>query len=170
LPLKFTGFIVRINKKYMFATGVLLAATIALHNLLDPPDWVELHLTNVPLGLIDVYVIAASREGDVPLKWYFAKVIPFVGDARRLGQEWSRPVSGDQRKGDVQWITADHYGILGRRKSGEWIVWWLKPEDVEKPTPLRYLIGGGVRVTIRASGIEEATLAPKSLTAQVKND
>jgi hypothetical protein len=48
-------------------------------------------------------------------------------------------------------------------------VWWLNPEDVETPTPLRYLIGGGVTATIRAFGIERAAPAPKSLTAQIKD-
>ena len=160
----------RINKRYLFITGVLLAAIIAFHNLLDPPDWVKLSLTDVPLELTNIYVIASIREGDVPLKWYFAKVIPTVIDSRRIGDGWHSPANGDQRTGDVQWITADRYGILGRRKSGEWIMWWLNPEDVEKPTGLRYLIGGGTRVTIRASGIERATPAPKSLTVQVKSD
>jgi hypothetical protein len=69
---------------------------------------------------------------------------------------------------NVQWVTADRYGILGRRNSGEWVVWWLKPEDVEKPTAFRYLFGGGVTATIRASGIERATPVPNALKAQVK--
>jgi hypothetical protein len=151
-----------------FAVGIVLAAIIALNNFLHPPDWVKLHLTNVPLELADVYVVSSRREVHAPLKWYLIKVVAGVEDAR-LGEMWDSSVNPDQRVGDVQWVTADRYGILGRRRSGEWVVWWLKPEDVEKPTPLRYLIGGGGTATIRASGIERAAPAPKSLTAQIKD-
>jgi hypothetical protein len=154
--------------KYAIVFVVILAAIIFLHNLFDPPDWVELHLVEVPLDVKEIYVIARGREGDTPLKWYHAKLIPFVSDAREAGQQWYWTVTGDRRKGDVQWISADSYGVLARRNSGEWVVWWLKPEDVRKPSSLRYLIGGRVRATIRTSGIETARLAPKSLTDKVK--
>jgi hypothetical protein len=161
------GFIVK--RKYLLTIGVVLAAIIVLNNFLHPPDWVELQLTNVPLELTNIYVVSSRHEVQAPIKWYLIKVVAGVEDAR-FGEMWRSSVNRDQRVGDVQWPMADRYGILGRRKSGQWVLWWLKPEDVEKPTPLRYLIGGGGTATIRASGIERAMPAPKSLTAQVKDE
>lgn len=154
--------------KYAIAFATVLATVIVIHNTFSPPDWVVLHLVQVPPDVQAVYVIARDRQGAAPLKWYFSKFYPFLGSAKEVGEVWYLAPWGDQRKGDVQWRSVDSYGILARRESGEWVVWWLRPGDVKKPTPLRYLTGGGAEATIRATGIETATPAPRSLTNQIK--
>ncbi len=165
--LKINGLIRKYDVKIAWIS-IIVVVGIVVHNFFDPPDWVELHLTQIPPEVDEVYVVGRSRGEVSPLMWYHSKVYPFLVDPEMAGEQWNRTVSGDRRKGNVQWMSADAYGILAQRKSGDWVLWWLDPRDVHGPSPLRYVLGGGEKVTIRASGIESAEQAPKSLTDQVK--
>ena len=141
---------------------------VIIRNSISPPNWIDLRLVHVPTDVDTIYVVAHDRQGNSPLNWYVAKVFASVVSPRQVGESWYLWPRGDQRRGDVQWRAADSYGILAHRKSGEWVVWWLAPDNVERPPLLRYLTGGGTRVLISASGIETAAPAPPSLTERVK--
>jgi hypothetical protein len=146
---------------------IIAVVLILIHNFFDPPDWVELHLVRVPPEVDAIYVVAREQGEVSPLKWYLSMVFPFLADPKMAGEQWYWTVSGDRRKGDVQWRSADAYGVLAHRESGDWVLWWLDARNNDGPSPLRYVLGGGEKITIRASGIESAEKAPKSLTDQV---
>ena len=152
--------------KYPILLAVLLVMGIVIHHIFDPPDWVELHLEQVPPEVDAVYVVVRDRGEISPLNWYLAKIFPFLGEAK-FGTMWNLNVPSDRREGSVQWRSADSYGILARRKSGEWVLWWIDPRNIDGPSSLRYILGGGEKATMRITGIESASRAPKSLTDQV---
>jgi hypothetical protein len=148
----------------------MLAAIIAVHNYIYPPDWVFLRVTDIPRDVKSLYVIVQGSDGVRPLRWYVSKFFPWVEDARhgQFGQFYPpHPPYEGEKFGDVEWKVVDRYGILAKQASGRWVVWWLNPHDVVQPTRLRYLIGGKVEATIHVLGIERATPAPESLIAQV---
>lgn len=163
-----------LEKCFIAAVAIFIASVLAvaafIHHLLYPPNMVELHLERVPPDVEAIYVVARNGQEVAPLQWYFGGVFPDYAPAKEVGEAWFWTVTGDRRRGDVQWRSADSYGILAKRKSGEWALWWLDPRDVEGPSLSRYLHGGGEKVTIRANGIAAATEAPKSLMDQIKQD
>jgi len=156
--------------KYAIAAVVVLALAVLIHNFFNPPDCIELHLKQIPPDVEAVYVVARNGQEVTPLQWYFSKVFPSLGSAKEVGERWYWTHTGDQRRGDVQWRSADSYGILAKRGSGEWALWWLSPRDIDGPSPARYLLGGGAEVTIRANGIDTAKGAPKSLMDQIRRE
>jgi len=155
------------HARYATAAAVVLSLAVVVHNFFDPPDWVELHLEQIPPDVEAIYMVARDGQEVAPLQWYFSKVFPSLGTAKEVGEVWYWTVTGDRRRGDVQWRSADSYGILAKRGAGEWVLWWIDPRNIDGPSPMRYLLGGGGKVTIRATGIETATAAPKSLMDQV---
>lgn len=156
--------------KYAIAAVVVLSLAVVVHNFFDPPDWVELHLEQIPPDVEAIYVVARDGQEVAPLQWYFSKVFPSLGSAKEVGEVWYWTFTGDRRMGDVQWRSADSYGILAKRGAGEWALWWLDSRDIDGPSPARYLLGGGAEVTIRANGIDTAKEAPKSLMDQIRRD
>jgi hypothetical protein len=127
--------------KKIAACVVILALLLGMRSCVSPSDWVEVRLTHVPDHVAFIYVIAEDHGRVQALHWYHSKVFPFTFDPRQGGQDWYWTVGGSERKGDIQWANASRHGILARKKDGRWLLWWLAPEDLDGPSPLRYLFG-----------------------------
>ena len=161
------------NKKKItwFALFLFVLAAVAMsRRLIAPADWVEVHLEQVPSDVSAIYLVAKKNGQIRPLKWYRFKVYSSLDDPKRVGQQWYWTVRGTQRMGDLQWVTAESMGVLAKLKSKEWTLWWLNPEDINGPSSMRYLLGGGEKVTIQTLGRESSGVAPQALIDQVTND
>lgn len=141
---------------------------IFLHHIFAPADWVEVNLEQVPTDVSALYIVAKKQGVVFPLNWYQSMSYRFLANPKTAGQQWYGLVKDTERKGDLQWVTADSFGILARLQSGKWVLWWLKSESISGPSPLRYIFGGGEKVMIQALGIESSETASKQLVDQVK--
>ena len=150
--------------------SLLLLGFYFVFTFFNPPDWVDLDLEQVPPDVSAIYVIAKKQQDIFPLKWYSFMAYPSLHDPKVFGEQWDYTVRGKERSGHVQWESADSYGILARLKSGDWVVWWLKPQYINGPSSMRYLFGGGENVTIQVLGIETSEKAPRSLLDQISID
>ncbi len=137
-------FTVRRLMAVVAVVGVALALASAARQPFSPSDWVDVTVRNVPPELRQIYLIADGPDGPRALDWYHAKVIAFTEPAR-MGQlwyrNWNRPA--DQRFAPLQWPVAKRYGALAQRSDGAWELWWFGPDDLEGPSVLRYIVGGG---------------------------
>jgi hypothetical protein len=144
--------------------AVAIAVLIPIRECVSPHDWVKLRMMEVPDDLDRIVVLRGEGVEPYPLNVYRAKL--FADTEVPMGGEWSWNSPPGERRGDVQWVSGDWYGILARRETGEWVTWRLAPEHVQGPSSLRYLLGGGT-ATIRASGSEAAAPAPASLLKRI---
>ena len=137
-------FTVRRLMAVVAVVGVAFALAYAARQLFAPSDWVDVTVRNVPPALRQIYLIADGPDGPRALNWYHAKVVAFTEPAR-MGQlwyrNWNRPA--DQRFAPLQWPVAKRYGALAQRSDGAWKLWWFGPDDLEGPSVLRYILGGG---------------------------
>ena len=69
-------------------------------------------------------------------------VFPFTSEPDSTSDEWYWGVPPDRRRAAVQWPQAARYGALAQRADGSWMLWWLRPADLDGPSLLRYLFGG----------------------------
>lgn len=159
-------------KRAKLTLSILLMLLIArlLCSYLAPSDLVEIRLRRVPADVSTIYLVAKKQGQVFPLNWYQSMVYYFPAEPKYAGEQWYWTVRGNERKGKMQWVSADSYGILARLKSGRWVLWWLRPEHIDRPSIRRYIWGGGEEVTIQAFGIETCQKAPNALVQQVKGD
>jgi len=61
----------------------------------------------------------------------------------------------DQRFAPVQWPDAERYGAQAQRRDGTWVLWWFGPDDLVRPSPARYITGGG-RAEVRLPDASQA--------------
>jgi hypothetical protein len=146
---------------------ICVVALLLFRELLVPTDWVRVHLEQVPPDASHLYLVAKTRGEIRPLRWYLFKGLAFADDPKVGGEHWNETLTNGEGKGDIQWVRADSLGVLARLKSGQWVLWWLKPENVRGPTFMRYILGGGEEVTIQALGFESSEIAPKTLLDQI---
>jgi hypothetical protein len=127
-----------------FAFLFVVIAVILISRVLSPSDWVEVTVGPLPESSQNWCVIAEDSDGVRPLSWYHSKVFPFTdnpfhgGDL--MGPSWL------YRSGfvtaSVQWREAKRYGILIQLTDDEWRLYWLEPQEVFRPSIMRYIIGG----------------------------
>jgi hypothetical protein len=164
---------VRIYNKKTIILSILLAVlaiALALREKLAPSDLVEVKLEKIPSNVVNIYLVAKRGKDVFPMQWYQSMVYYFLADPKDAGEQWYWTVRGSDRLGRIKWAQADSYGVLARLKSGDWVIWWLRPEDIHGPTPWRYILGGGERVTIQVLGAESAKEAPAAIKDKVKHD
>lgn len=147
----------------------LLASALAVWNFFSPPDWVKVELVQVPSGIRVIYIVARDGEKIYPINIYSDMFGAEVLDSR-INLMWAKSSNGKRRSCDLQWKSADSYGILARRETGEWLLWWIAPHDMDGPPPARSFRRGVRHVTIRAAGVQSAITPALSLSSQFKGD
>ena len=118
--------------------GIVLVVYLVFRTL-SPSDWVDVAVRPMPEGIEQIILIAEDSEGVEPLDWYESKLIPFTIPAHDGG--WHD--MGSEFNYSVQWKRARRYGVLTKHRDDRWLLWWLEPEEVTRPSLMRYVIGGG---------------------------
>lgn len=116
-----------------------LAFICLVFRTLSPSDWVDVTVSPIPEGVEQIVLLAENSEGVEALDWYVSKLIPFTLPAHDDGYA----IFGDEFNCSVQWKRARRYGVLAKSHDDRWLLWFLEPEDVKRPSLMRHVIGGG---------------------------
>jgi hypothetical protein len=142
------GDVTRPGRPWGCVLGVmlLLIVVLAIARFFSPADWVDVTVGPLPADYQGFCVLAEDSEGIGALPWYRAMVTTWTDDPFLSGtldpgfwdvdNDGFIPVS-------VQWRDARRYGVLLQKKDGRWRHWWLEPGEVSRPSPLRWVFGGG---------------------------
>jgi hypothetical protein len=136
-------FTVRRMLAIVAVVGVAFALADVARQPFAPSDWVNVTVRNVPPRLRQLYLIADGPDGARALNWYFDKLFAWTEPPRIAGQQWYSNRPADERFAPVQWPLANRYGAVAQRADGTWKLWWFGPDDLEGPSVLRYIVGGG---------------------------
>ena len=123
----------------------------------------------LPDGYENFCLIAQDSGGFTALPWYHAKVFtftedPFMGGSLGLGF-WD-PDNDGFIVASVQWKEAKRYGVLSHRRDDQWRIWWLAPADLQRPSLLRFVFGGG-RAVMHLPAEDSAEVPSKELLRQL---
>jgi hypothetical protein len=135
-------WVARGSLKVRLSAVLAVVLLVWLRNQFSPPDWVEVTVRRVPVGIRRLHLIADGPAGARTLLWYYSKVFPFTSDPGSREDEWNWNTPPDVRQGSIQWPLASRYGVLAQRRDGSWMLWWLGAGDRKGPSLLRYVFGG----------------------------
>jgi hypothetical protein len=153
---------VRTKKRWLLLIVGVIVVGLWLRSLGCPPDWVEVHLSDVPAGMKPLYLIADDGKSVRAMHWYHAMVTAFTSDPALAGEQWRWNTTEHERLGDVKWVSAQRYGILALKSDGEWFLWWLGSEDMVGPSRVLSLFGYG-KAEIRVPRAVNARTAPAAM-------
>lgn len=131
---------------YLIAFLAVTIPVVLASRMISPSDWVDVTVGPIPDGYENFCLIAEDSRGLSALLWYHSKVIPFTEDpfmGGTLGGGFWDPDNDGVILASVQWREAKRYGILMHRHDGQWQLQWLGPEDVRRPSVMRFVFGGG---------------------------
>lgn len=128
--------------------GLLIVAApcVFVYRVANPSDWVDVDVEPFPRGHDDFCLIAEDARGVEALPWYRSKVLPFEEPPFLGGTFYGGSYDHDGDgfiQASVQWREAKRYGVLVRLRDDRWRLWWLGPDDVQRPSLLRFIVGGG---------------------------
>jgi hypothetical protein len=150
------------KKQWVLLFVLAIVILLWIRSLGCAPDWIQVHLSDVPDGVEPLYLVAENHGGVHAMHWYHAKLTAFAFDPRITGDEWRRGETENERLGDVQWVRARRFGILARGRDGRWLLWWLGTRDISGPSVLLSLLGYG-KAEIRVPDEAKAETPPASL-------
>jgi hypothetical protein len=153
--------------KPQFPWGCLIAfltvviPTVWIHHLVSPPDWVDVTVGPFAKGVTQYCLVAEDSSGVGTLAWYHSKVIAFSEDPS-LGGGYSIADEEPVPTVTVRWREARRYGVLVHREDNQWRILWLEPHEVHRPSPMRFIVGGG-RAKMHLPAGDRGQVPPKDL-------
>jgi hypothetical protein len=137
---------------------------------LSPPDWIEVTVGPLPIDAQDLCVIVEDSRGVGALPLYHSKVFPFTADPFMHGEFYGglgRPSKGDFSTASVQWREAKRYGVLIRRRDGQWRIHWLESGEIRRPSVMRYFVGGNNDAALHLPEETRAQIPPPEFLEQL---
>jgi hypothetical protein len=129
---------------------------------LSPPDWVDVSIGPFPED-IESYCLVAEDAGRVEaLPWYHYKVISFPEDPSLGGGHRVNDRHGFATE-SIQWKEASRYGLLIQCQDNQWRLLWLQPQEVRRPSIMRFIIGHGEAEMHLPVGIDRAQVPSSEL-------
>lgn len=139
---KLTNYAIKNSK---IVTSIILLAVLAgcIRSIISPPDWVAVHLTQVPRDTQAVYLLYYEQERPKAMNVYRWKAIAFTDPPGQVGLNWHSVGDPDEQIGDIQWTSGAKYGLLLQKANKEWLLWPIDPKGVAARRLEKFLFGFG---------------------------
>lgn len=156
--------------------GLFLLTCLAAY-LIVPTDLVGLTIGPLPADIDAFMVVAEGEQGIMPILHYELSMLSYINSDpyfHTIDQSSANQPSGPydpQPNGslqdDVKWVSAQRYGVLMRRRDGQWRIWWAGPSDIRHPSAWRYLFRNGT-AEMRLPATDQTVTSPLELLARLR--